>query len=270
MATKRTRKPAAPAPAPAPAPSPAPAPVISYKGFDQDFRCRGHQFEVGKTYAVSGKIEACLRGFHACENPFDVWDYYGPGEGNRFAIVEQAGDMSRSEHDSKIASAVITIQAELSPTNFIRRAIAWIIDATKDRNESGNDAQIGSSGNDAQIGSSGNDAQIGSSGNDAQIGSSGDYARIGASGDYARIGASGDYARIGSSGDDARIDATGRKSIVACAGASAVKGRVGTHIAIMEYADGLPVGFCVGVIGQGGLEPGVWYVARGGKLVAEG
>ena len=261
MATKRTRKPA----------SIAPAPVISYKGFDKDFRCRGHQFEVGKTYTLSGKIEACSRGFHACENPFDVWAYYGPADGNRFAVVEQSGDISRHAEDSKVASATITVQAELSFPDFVRSAVAWIIDATEgDKDENSDDARIGSSGYAAQIGSSGDDARIGSSGDAAQIGSSGDAAQIGSSGYAAQIGSSGDNAQIGSSGYAARIDATGKDSVVACAGVSAVKAGAGAHIAIMEYRDGRPIGFCVGVIGQGGLEPHVWYIARGGALVAEG
>ena len=76
--------------------------ITSYKGFDKNFQCRGFQFEVGKSYSVSGAIKACENGFHGCTNPLDVWGYYGPGT-SRFAVVEQNGQTSRHEEDSKIA-----------------------------------------------------------------------------------------------------------------------------------------------------------------------
>lgn len=49
----------------------------AYKGFDRNMRCRGFQFEEGKTYEED-KAELCKAGFHACTNPLDVWNYYPP------------------------------------------------------------------------------------------------------------------------------------------------------------------------------------------------
>ena len=104
------------------------APIIeSFKGFDKNLACRGFQFEIGKTYSTSGKIEACKNGFHACENPFDVFNYYNAGDTSRYAIVEQSGELSRHDEDSKIASATITIKAELSLPDFIKRGVAWLV-----------------------------------------------------------------------------------------------------------------------------------------------
>ena len=100
--------------------------VESFKGFDKNLQCRGFQFEVGNAYAVEGKIQACANGFHACSYPLDVWGYYGPGD-SRFAIVEQSGKMATEPDDSKIASASITIKAELTLPEFIQRSVAWII-----------------------------------------------------------------------------------------------------------------------------------------------
>jgi hypothetical protein len=100
--------------------------IVSFKGFDANWQCRGFQFEVGKTYETKGEISCCSNGFHACEIPFDVWGYYGPGN-SKFAIVEQSGKTARKSGDSKIASAEITIKAELTLPEFIKRGVEWVI-----------------------------------------------------------------------------------------------------------------------------------------------
>lgn len=63
--------------------------VIAYKGFNEDLTCRGFQYEVGKEY-TEDEVSICNRGFHACENPFDVLNFYGDVLNNRFCVVEQS------------------------------------------------------------------------------------------------------------------------------------------------------------------------------------
>lgn len=50
--------------------------IKSYKAFDKNMRCRDFQYEVGREYEMDGDIKCCNRGFHACKNPLEVWDYY--------------------------------------------------------------------------------------------------------------------------------------------------------------------------------------------------
>ncbi|EKQ0848279.1 hypothetical protein P4Q82_005044 [Salmonella enterica] len=100
--------------------------MVTFKGFNKDLKCRDFQFEIGKTFHHDGKVEACGSGFHACECPFDVFSYYPPAE-SRYAETISFGVTDRKEEgDTKIASASITIKAELTLPQFIQRGIEWI------------------------------------------------------------------------------------------------------------------------------------------------
>ncbi|EAW1647040.1 hypothetical protein MA828_14380 [Salmonella enterica subsp. enterica serovar Kentucky] len=100
--------------------------IVTFKGFNKDLKCRDFQFEIGKTFHHEGKVEACGSGFHACECPFDVFSYYPPAE-SRYAETISFGVIDREEiGDTKIASASITIKAELTLPQFIQRGIEWI------------------------------------------------------------------------------------------------------------------------------------------------
>ena len=101
--------------------------IISYKGFDKNFRCRGYQFEVGKTYTHDGPVVACESGFHSCEHPLDVFAYYSPAAGSRFAMVKASGEISRHGEDTKIASASMTIEAEIGIHELVARAVDWVM-----------------------------------------------------------------------------------------------------------------------------------------------
>ena len=101
----------------------------AYKGFDKDLKCRGFQYEVGKEYEEE-KAVACECGFHACENPLDVFNYYTPADG-RFCEVEQGGEIDKSSDDSKVASTKIKIKAEIGINGIIKAGVRFILDHVK-------------------------------------------------------------------------------------------------------------------------------------------
>ena len=94
---------------------------------DKDMKCRGFQYEVGGEYETD-EAKACECGFHACEYPLDVFNYYPPA-GSRFFEVEQSGNLSKSGEDTKVASTKIKIGAELSIAGLVKAAVEY----TKER-----------------------------------------------------------------------------------------------------------------------------------------
>ena len=87
--------------------------MIGYKGFDQNWRCRGKQYEVGKTYEEE-KAVLCQEGMHFCENPFDVFTYYSSSDRARYAEVEADDVSPEKDIDSKRVCKKLTIKAELN------------------------------------------------------------------------------------------------------------------------------------------------------------
>nr|DAL57428.1 MAG TPA_asm: hypothetical protein [Caudoviricetes sp.] len=146
--------------------------VIAYKGFNKDLTCRGFQYEVGKEY-VEEKVSICNSGFHACENPFDVLDFYGDVLNNRFCKVEQSGLIEKD--DKKQVSSKIKVVAEIGFAGLFKAGVEWIKEITNPMHvieeTSGNNDKnkIGSSGYSAKIGSSGDYAKIDSAGEDSVI-----------------------------------------------------------------------------------------------------
>ena len=105
--------------------------MYGYKGFDKDLKCRGFQYEIGKTYEMDEEPILCKRGFHFCEKLIDVAPYYPIvvcvyneyfkieyvfESSNRYCVVEVIGDIcgdKRFQHDTKHATNKIRIVREL-------------------------------------------------------------------------------------------------------------------------------------------------------------
>ncbi|MEN3259985.1 hypothetical protein AAH678_14740 [Sodalis endosymbiont of Spalangia cameroni] len=98
--------------------------IIAYKGFNADLTCRYYQFEIGKTYHHPFAVEVCGSGFHACEYPLDVFNYYEPAN-HRFAEVEVSGDIAHEAGGDKLVSSIITIKEELPLLQMVSRAVEW-------------------------------------------------------------------------------------------------------------------------------------------------
>ena len=101
--------------------------IRGFKGFDKDLKCRGFQYEIGKDYEQEGKVKCCERGFHFCENPFDVFRYYSPSD-SRYCEVEGDENVDKANDDSKVATSHIHISAEIGLNGLIKAGVKFILD----------------------------------------------------------------------------------------------------------------------------------------------
>lgn len=141
--------------------------ITSYKAFDKNMQCHDFQFEVGKEYEMDGEIECGKRGFHACKNPLELWDYYKMLK-SRFAEVEQSGKIDKDGKSTKVCSSHIKIKAELKLADIINIGIEWLKNVTSPSKYK-KDGVLDDSGHYAQIDSIGGDSVIMCAGNNSRV-----------------------------------------------------------------------------------------------------
>ncbi|MEZ7249846.1 DUF7666 domain-containing protein [Pseudomonas aeruginosa] len=277
--------------------------VTAYKGFKQDLTCRGYQFEIGGTYKHEGEVEACASGFHSCEYPLDVFGYYAPGE-SRFAIVKASGQLSRHDDDSKIASATLVVEAEISMPTMISRALDWImskVDKSVEQtvvgetasntgyqsaaSNTGNRSAASNTGYRSAASNTGNRSAASNTGYQSAASNTGDYSaasntgyqsaasntgnRSAASNTGYRSAASntGNRSAASNTGDYSAAEVSGKESVAASLG---IEGRArasaGSAIVLCHRDDeGRLIHIRASKVGENGVEPDTWY-----QLNAEG
>ena len=96
-----------------------------YKGFDKDLKCRDFQYEIGKTYEEP-TAELCEKGFHACEYPLDVFEYYAPGNMSRYCEVDLDDVSDQMSGDSKRCGKKIAVKAEIGIAGLVSAQIQYV------------------------------------------------------------------------------------------------------------------------------------------------
>ena len=101
----------------------------AYKGFNPDMTCRDFQYEEGKEYETE-TAKLCESGFHACECPLSVFNYYAPcndkGELNKFHEVELEDVSDEKSSDTKVVAKKIKIGAELNFFGLAKAHVEWV------------------------------------------------------------------------------------------------------------------------------------------------
>ncbi|MBG4937898.1 hypothetical protein GHW09_07655 [Pseudomonas aeruginosa] len=241
--------------------------VTAYKGFKQDLTCRGYQFEIGGTYKHEGEVEACASGFHSCEYPLDVFGYYAPGD-SRFAIVKASGQLSRHDDDSKIASATLMVEAEISMPTMISRAIDWImarLDSSVEQTVVGDTAS--NTGNRSAASNTGNHSAASNTGNRSAASNTGYQSAASNTGYRSAASNTGNQSAASNTGNRSAAEVSGKESVAASLG---IEGRArasaGSAIVLCHRDDeGRLIHIRASKVGENGVKPDTWY-----QLSAEG
>lgn len=89
-------------------------------------KCRGFQYELGKTAEVEGDIELCEKGLHACEVPLDVLGYYAPGDGSRYFEAELEDVNDKKSDDTKRVGKKLTLSAEIGIPGLVKAQVECV------------------------------------------------------------------------------------------------------------------------------------------------
>ena len=98
---------------------------VYYKGFNKDMTCRDFQFKEGETYEEQ-KAELCRSGFHACERPLDVFNYYSPGQSVIHEVELDDVSPERETGDTKVCAKKIKIGAAIDIRGLVKAQIEYV------------------------------------------------------------------------------------------------------------------------------------------------
>ena len=262
-----------------------------YKATDKDMKCRGFQYEIGKTAEVDGDAKLCERGLHACEMPLDVLGYYAPGDGSRYfaAELEDVSDELHSD-DTKHVGKKLTLRAEIGIPGLVKAQVEYVKaqcdfdNAIKKANSEKKNHATGESGAASATGESGAASATGWSGAASATGESGAASATGwrgaasATGESGAASATGERGAASATGERGAASATGWRGAASATGKGCVAmatgfygrvmGEIGNAVVCVERnANGDITSILSAIVDGETLKPGVWYTVKNGKWV---
>ena len=224
-----------------------------YKATDKDMKCRGFQYELGKTAEVEGDIELCKNGLHACEMPLDVLGYYAPCDGSRYfeAELEDVSDEMYSD-DTKRVGKKLTLSAEIGIPGLVKAQVEYV------------KAQCDFDNAIKKADAEKKNHATGERGAASATGWSGAASATGWSGAASATGWRGAASATGCRG---AASATGKYCVAMTTGFfGRVMGDIGNAIVCVERRDnGEIASILAGIVDGETLKPGVWYTVKNGK-----
>ena len=241
----------------------------AYKGFDKNMQCRGFQFEEGKTYHED-EAELCKRGFHACENPLDVFGYYTPGKNSIYREVELE-DVSeeRNSDDTKVCAKTIKIGAKLDVAGLCKAHFEYVSARCNPANgRVAGDKESAAAGNcgSAAAGNCGS-AAAGNWGSAA----AGNWGSAAAGNCGSAAAGNWGSAAAGNCGSAAAGNwgsaAAGKQGIACCRGGN-VKGDIGAVLALSELDNkGNNISAKAVIVDGKTIKANTWYTLKNGEFV---
>ena len=201
-----------------------------YKATDKDMKCRGLQYDLGKTAEVKSDIELCKNGLHACEMPLDVLGYYAPGDGSRYFEAELEDVSDEKRDDTKRVGKKLTLSAEIGIPGLVKAQVEYVKaqcdfdNIIKKANAEKKNSATGFKGAASATGDSGAASATGDSGAASATGVRGAASATGDSGAASATGWSGAASAIGDRGAASATGASGAASATGASGAASPTG----------------------------------------------
>ena len=216
-----------------------------YKGFNAKLQCAPNgkvfQYEIGKTYTES-TANLYNKGFHFCESPLDIFNYYKPNDGSRYAEVEADGVIDKKKDDRKLACTSLTIGAEIKIPALVKAAVKFVFDRVT--STTGNYAHSATTGYSAHSATTGN---------------------------YAHSATTGYSAHSATTGYSAESSVSGKNAIAASLGVKGkAKGAKGNWLVLAEYReDGSIKAMGIAHVGGKKIKADTFYTLKDGKFAEE-
>ncbi|HHF7319668.1 TPA: hypothetical protein ACPSJK_001828 [Haemophilus influenzae] len=229
--------------------------IIAYKGFKQDWTCRGYQYEVGKTYEHKGNVKACDSGFHACEYSLDVLSYYNPAV-SKFAVVKMSGETSKDSDDTKIASAKITIETEINLPEMVKKAVEWIKGKVD-----WDAAKVSNTGDQSAATNTGEQSVATNTGYQSVATNTGYQSAAANTGDWSAAANTGNRSAATNTGDWSAAEVSGKQSIAVALGwQSKAKASInGAIVCVYRNHDGELIHIKASKVGEDNIKADTWY-----------
>ena len=201
-----------------------------YKGFDKDLKCRGFQYELGGEYEEP-KADLCNKGFHACENPLDVFNYYAPSD-SRYCEVELEEVSEQRDADSKICGKRIKIGAEIGLKGIVEAGVKFIFDKVDWKN-----SKISNSGDFSAATNTGDCSAATNTGYKSVATNTGRYSAATNTGNCSAATNTGRYSAATNTGDCSAATNTGYKSVATNTGRYSAATNTGDNSAATNTGD---------------------------------
>ena len=204
-----------------------------YKGFDKELKCRGYQYQIGRTEKEES-AELCERGFHACDFPLDVFYYYPPAD-SLFCEVDLNGVTDETGNDSKRCGTEIKVLAEIGIPGIVKASVDFIMRNIKSEKKESN------TGYQSAATNTGDWSAATNTGNWSAATNTGDWSAATNTGNWSAATNTGDQSAATNTGKWSAATVEGMESVAISLGVKGkAKGAVGCWLvlALWEQDDG--------------------------------
>ena len=210
----------------------------AYKGFNADMTCRGFQYKEGETYHED-IADLCHKGFHACERPLDVLEYYSPNS-SVYHEVELDDVSEQREEDSKVCAKFIKIGAKVDITTLVEATVDYTVskcDPVKSQHAKKNRGAASATGWNGAASATGDKGAASAIGDKGAASATGDWSVASATGRRGVASATGRRGAASATGGRGIVSATGDYSVASATGDWSVASATGFRGAASATGD---------------------------------